>query len=382
MPLSALLNLLAFANFVIGMGGFVAIGVLSPIATALDVSRSAAGWTMTAYALVYGLASPVLVALTGKWDRKLVLTGGLAVFTVGSALVALAPNFGTLFAARGIMALGAGVVTPVAAAMAASLAPPEKRGGALATVFAGLTLAQVVGVPIGAWIGYAFGWRAAFLAVTVLSLVGALVLAKAAPRGVAASPTSFASLGSTLASPRLMGAIAFTALFIGALYVLYTFLGPFLEARHGLKGSGVTLVLALYGLGAVAGNMFGGRLADRIGAKATLVILCLAQMALLPFLTMVEGPLALTVATLAIWSLFGWAMMAPQQSRLAALDPPRTPVLFALNASAIYLGGSIGSYLGGRVLDAQGFWALGPTGAAMMAAALLIVLTVGPGKAR
>jgi len=167
-----------------------------------------------------------------------------------------------------------------------------------------------------------------------------------------------------------MMAIALTALFTGGLYVCYTFVAPLLETLYGLSRDGVTGMLLLFGLGAVVGNAMGGRLTDRIGPVRTLVLLCLAQSLLMPALTLPTWPLAVVGALMFVWSVFGWSFMVPQQARLAALDPPRLPVLFALNASAIYVGATLGASVGGAVLKALSLHALGLFGAALALAAL------------
>lgn len=361
--------LLALANFVIGMGAFVVVGVLSPLAQAFGVTRPQAGALMSVYAGTYAVASPLLVAATGRLDRRLLLVLGLGLFGLGALAAALAPSFGWLLAARALMALGGGLVTPVAASVGVVLAGPGRQGQALAIVFGGLTLAQVLGVPAGAWLGYAFGWASALAVVAALALLGLLAVAAALPRGIRVPVASLASLAGVLRSGRRMGAVAFTALFIGALYVCYTFLAPLLETLYGLSRDGVTGMLALFGLGAVAGNAMGGRLTDRIGPRRTLVLLCLAQAVLMPALTLPTWPLAIVGALIFVWSVFAWSFMVPQQARLAALDPAQLPVLFALNASAIYVGATLGSALGGAVLKGPGLHALGLFGAALMALA-------------
>jgi MFS transporter, DHA1 family, inner membrane transport protein len=376
MSTETLLILLSVANFVIGMGAFVVVGVLPPIAADFAISSPTAGWLMTAYALVYAVSSPILVAITGSLDRGRLLVGGMILFTLGAAGAAAAPSFAMLLAARGLMALGGGLVTPVAASIGAALVPAEARGRALATVFGGLTLAQVFGVPAGAWLGFAYGWRAAFIAVALLSALGVVVLAKFAPRSIKAPATALATLGDVLREPRLMTAVSFTALFAGGLYVFYTYFAPFIQTRHQLERNGVTIVLVVYGLGAALGNFLGGGMTDRIGAVRVLAILCLAQLVIMPFLTLAPTPLAITVATLVVWAIFSWSFMAAQQSRLVALDPPRTPVLFALNASAIYLGGAIGSLIGGLTLRQAGLPALGPVGAVLALGALATLALV------
>ncbi len=375
--------LLATALFVIGMGAFVVVGILQPMAGALSISPATAGWAMTAYALVYAVASPLLVAMTGGVDRKVVVLSGLALFTAGAAVAALAPGFATVLVGRAVMAVGAGVVTPVCASIAAGLAPPAERGRALATVFGGLTLAQVLGVPAGAWLGYAVGWQAAFWAVVVLGLIVTMALTRLIPRGINVPGASLAALGQVMASPIHLGAVAFGVLFLGGIYCVYTFFGALLEARLALGRDGISVMLLVFGVGAVIGNWLGGRLNDRIGANRTLMLLCAAQIVLLPAVslsTIAFLPMALLAG---VWSVFGWSFMAPQQARLSAIDPARTPILFALNASAIYIAASVGTLAGGMVLHASGSYGyLGIAGAAFMALAALSLLLVNRMAAR
>ena len=369
-PPRGLLALLALANFIIGMGAFVVVGILTPFAADMGVSRATAGWLMTAYALVYAVASPPLVALTGGLDRKVVLLAGLVLFGLGAAAAALSPSFSAVLAARALMALGGGLVTPVCASVAVGLTPPADRGRALATVFGGLTLAQVLGVPVGAWLGYQLGWQAAFAAVAVLTVAVLVALGALVPRGIAVPRASLAALGQVLSSGWRMGAVGFTVLFVGGLYCVYPYFAALIEARLGLGRDGVSLMLLTFGGGAVIGNGVGGRMADRIGSNQTLLILCAAQVVILPLVAWVSLPFVPMAILVAIWSVFTWSFMAPQQARLAGLDAPRTPILFALNASAIYVGASVGTFAGGLVLDGTGgFAALGLAGAAFMLAA-------------
>jgi predicted MFS family arabinose efflux permease len=366
----ATLWLLSVANFAVGMGAFVVIGILSPVATDLGVSKAQAGSLLTVYAVVYALSSPLLVALTGRVDRTWALVGGMVTFSVGALAAALSDGLQSVLLARSMMALGAGIVTPVAASVGVALAGAEGRGRALAVVFGGLTLAQALGVPIGAWLGYAYGWRTAFGVVVLLGGLSALALVLRLPRGIQVPVATLASLSGVLTSLRQSVAVSFTALFIGALYAFYTFLAPFLEWRYQLGRDGVTGMLAIFGAGAVVGNSVGGLLTDRIGPQRTLLMLCAAQLLLLPLLSAVAMPLVAFAVLLGLWSICSWSFMVPQQARLATLAPERIPVLFALNAAAIYVGGSVGSALGGATLQAAGFPLLGPVGSGLALLAL------------
>jgi predicted MFS family arabinose efflux permease len=367
---TAALWLLSLANFAVGMGAFVVIGILTPVASDLGISKAQASSLLTVYAVVYAISSPLLVALTGRFDRTWVLVGGIAAFSLGALAAALSGSLQAVLIARCVMALGAGIVTPVAASVGVALAGVDGRGRALAVVFGGLTLAQALGVPVGAWLGYAYGWRTAFAVVVALGVLSAVACMARLPRGIRVPVATLASLAGVLGSLRQCVAVAFTALFIGALYVFYTFLAPFLESRYQHGRDGVTAMLALFGAGAVVGNSIGGVLTDRIGPQRTLILLCTAQLLLLPLLTAVPMPMVLFGALIVLWSICCWSFMVPQQARLAALAPERIPVLFALNAAAIYVGGSMGSALGGATLQAAGFVLLGPVGATLALLAL------------
>ena len=361
-PSRDLVLLLSGANFVIGMGAFLVIGALPPIARGLDLSPAQAGWILTTYALAYALLSPVLVSLTGAVGRRRVMAAGMALFALGAVGTALAPSLGALLAARVVAAAGAGLTTPVTAAVAAALAPPEARGRVLALVFLGLTVSGVLGVPAGAWIAYALGWRAAFWTVAGLTALATALLWVRIPQGLRFQPVTFGDLREVLGDARLMLAIAFTAVFLGAIYVPYTFLAPLLEARMGLGRDGVTAALAVCGVGAVAGNLAGGWLADRLGAVRTLLAVALGQVALMPLLSALPMPLPLAFALLLVWNAVGFAFNAAQQSRLVALAGPRTPVALALNAACIYLGAALGSAVGAGVIEGAGIGAIGAAG--------------------
>jgi MFS transporter, DHA1 family, inner membrane transport protein len=359
-----ILNLLSFGNFTVGMGAFVVIGVITPIAEGLAVSKGDAGIILTTYAIAYAVLSPVGAALTGSFSRRSVLTGALALFCLGSVLSALAWSLPVLALSRILVALGAALFTPLAAGLAVAIAPPEQRGRALARVFGGITLAQVVGVPLGAWLAYRFGWHSAFGTVAVLSAVSALVLWRNIPRDVSFQATSVSTILGALRNGRLMLAVTFTATIMSAVYIVFTFFGPLIEASAGGNPETRTFYLVLFGLGAVAGNYVGGFLTDRIGPKRTLIVTTTAHIVLMPLFSILPMNPVLFAALVAIWSMFGWAFMAPQQSRLVVIAPGAPALALALNAAMIYVGIAIGSGIGGRLLGWHSLAALGIAGGA------------------
>ncbi len=359
-PPAGLLPALAFANFAIGIGAFVVIGVLSPIADGLSLTHSEAGMVMSIYAVAYAVGSPLAITATGKLDRRSVIMIGMGVFLIASVLCAIAPNAETLLAARALGALGAGMVTPVGAAIAVAESAPERRGAALSFVILGLTLAQVGGIPIGSFLGYTAGWRATFWMVAAIAALALVGIIWRVPR-IRTPVTTLAILGRTLASPVLMPAILVTASMMGAAWMLFTYFAPLLEERMGYGRNGVTFMLVVFGAGAVLGNMIGGWLSDRIGPARSLIAVAIGLVILLPAFSLLPIPSPALAALTFTWGVVGWAFMAPQQSRLVSLDPSSQNVTLSLNASAIYVGAAIGSAAGGAIVDNLGFSALGWT---------------------
>ena len=374
---SALLNLLALGNFVVGMGAFVVIGIVTPIADGLAVSKSSAGTVLTAYAIAYALLSPLGAAITGTWPRRDVLTAALALFCIGSILSALSSSLTMLAASRIIVAFGAALYTPLSAGVAVAIAGAENRGRALAKVFGGITMAQVVGVPAGAWLAYRFGWPSTFWTVSVLSAAAAAIIYRMVPRAIPFQATGITAVVTALKDVPVMFATAFTAVIIAAIYMVFTYFGPLIEASVGSNPETRTLFLVLYGVGAVAGNYAGGFLTDRIGPNRTLYIVCTAQAVVMPLFSVVPWSPVMFAILVGIWSSFGWSFMAPQQSRLVAIAPKAQPLVLALNAAMIYVGIAVGSALSALVLDWRGIAGLGVAGGGLALAAALYLWLSG-----
>lgn len=363
--------ILSVANFVIGMGAFMVIGLLGPVAQGLNLTPAAAGWMMTVYALAYAVLSPLLVAATGRIGRRRVLAIGLGLFALANLVAALSTSAAMLFFARVIAAAGAGMFTPIAAAVAAGLSAPEARGRALAAVFFGLTLAQVLGVPAGSWLAYTFGWRVAFFVVLALAVPCVWLIWTFIPSGLSFQAVSLRDLGRTLRNGPIMLAVMITASFLSGIYVVYTYMSPLLSGTMGFGRDGITAALLVFGCGAVIGNLVGGRVSDRIGPIRTLTILASLQVMCLPVFSFLPLPPVAVFAFFGVWSSFGWSFMAGQQTRLIGMAPETASVVLALNAAAIYVGAAFGSAVGGIVLDQFGLMALGWTGGVVALLALL-----------
>lgn len=354
---------LAVSNFAQGLGAFAVIGAMAVLIADLYLTLDKAGLVVSLYAVVYAATSPVLVTWSGRFERRTVLASGLTLVALGAALGMLATDYPVVLAGRALMAVGGGLITPVSAAIGMATSEEASRGRVLATVFGGLTLSQALGLPVGAWLASVLGWRAIFGVVAATAATAAVLVLKRVPRNLSVQRSTLRALGSVFRDPCLLAAVAFIVFFIGANFTLVTYLPPFLTNRYGLSGGALAGVLVLYGIGAIAGNRLGGHLTDRLGPTRTLELLCAVHVAVLPALTLVRLPLALTIVLLGIWSLFAWSVHVAQQARLARLDPARAPILLALHSSAIYVGSSIGATLGGRVMEATSDRWLGPVGA-------------------
>ncbi len=350
---------LAFLNFSVGAGAFFIIGIVGPLSTDLALTKVQAGWIMSAYAVGYALSSPVLVSLSGDRPRRDVMLTGMALFIAATVASAFATGAASLYATRVVAAIGAGLTTPVVAAIAAGSVTPDRRGSALSIVFAGMTLSQVIGVPAGAWIGFTFGTRAAFLAAAALCVVAALGVLVTTPREVAFAPQSLRILGRTLSRPRDLVAVLLTVTIAASGYVVMTFMGPLAEMRFGMGRDGVALFLFATGVGAFFGNIVGGLLVDRLGATRTLAVALIGQAVFAPLLTLVPFGLPLGLTLAFVWSAFGWGFTVPQQARLIGLDPAASGVMLALNAAGIYLGSGIGAGIAGVVNQNFGLEATG-----------------------
>jgi DHA1 family inner membrane transport protein len=268
------------------------------------------------------------------------------VFAAGNALCALAPGFTVLLTGRVLMGVGA-MFTPIAAGIAVALVEPARRGRALSLVFLGISLSYVIGLPLGAWLGFRFGWQwpVGMVAVVALLSFGALLLLL--PRDIAAPGASFKGLGELLARGPVMWTLSLTLLYFTAIFVVFAYIGPVLQALQPMSGTRMSVTLALFGVSGVVGTLVGGWANDRFGARRTLLVQLGVLGAMMALLPLTRGHYEAMVLTLLVWGTAGFGMMAPQQSRLAVLSPAQAPVLLSLNTSMLYFGTALGAAIGG-----------------------------------
>lgn len=368
----ALLYLIALGNLVVGSSAFVVSGIVDLIAEGLGTSLAAAGQAMTAYALATALLAPPMVALTGRWPRKRALLLALGLLSAGNALCALAPGLGTLYAGRVLMGLGS-IFTPIGAAVALALVAPEKRGQALSTVFLGMSLSYVIGVPLGAWIGREQGWQAAVWAMTAASALMFVVTAWRMPPKVQAPGVAFGGLGAVLRRPDVLAALSTTLLYFTAIFTAFSYIAPMVRTLAGDGGLGISWTLTVFGCAGVVGTLLGGAMSDRFGPRRTMQVLLLSLAAMMLLLPLTQGHPGRMLLVLVAWGCSGFGLMSPQQARLAQMAPAQVPLLLSLNTSMLYLGTALGAAVGGPAAQAVGFVHL-PWVAAPFALAAWIVL--------
>lgn len=367
---------LTIAAYAIGTTEFVVVGLLPTVAADLGISLPSAGLIVSVYALGVTFGAPVLTALSGRMARKPLLLGLMALFIAGNAAAALSPGYETLLVARVLSAFAHGVFFSVGATIAADLVAPDRRASAIALMFMGLTVAIVTGVPLGTWIGQMFGWRATFWAVAGLGVMALAGIAALLPSTLAAAPAArLRDQIRVLGSGRLLLVYGMTALGYGGTFVAFTFLSPILQRITGFGEGAVSLILVLYGLAIAAGNLAGGRIADRDPVKA-LTWLFIVQAGVLLLFTFTAPSPVLALVTLAALGFLSFANVPGLQVYVVQLArrhrPEAVDVASAFNIAAFNLGIAVGAWVGGLVVDSR----LG-LGATPAVGALLVALALG-----
>ncbi len=370
--------------FGIGVTEFVIMGLLLEVSRELGVTIAAAGLLISGYALGVTIGAPILTALTARWPRKHVLLGLMAIFVIGNAACALAPTYGWLMAARVLTALTYGTFFGVGAVVATGLVSENKRASAIAIMFTGLTVATVLGVPFGTWLGQHYGWRATFWAVTLVGLVALFILAAFVPQDRTQPEASDwrADLRAIARRSVLLGLLT-TVLGYAGVFAVFTYIAPLLTEISGFDDSAVSPILLVFGGGLVAGNLLGGRLADRnliraiVGTLAVLaVILGLMTFAL-------DNQIAAIVFT-GLLGAAGFATVAPLQMWvLSKAEGAGQSLASSFNIGAFNLGNAIGAWAGGMVIDQGPGLAMVPISAALfpllaIATALIAVRASAP----
>ena len=348
-PLPRVLWSLLFGNFVIGTGVMVVPGTLNDIATSLTVSVPVAGQLITAAAAMMCMGAPLLASVVAGWDRRRLLALTMLWYALFLGLSALMPDFTSLMVVRVLAVIAPAIFTPQAAACIGLLVTPEQRGRAITFVFLGWSVASVVGVPMGAWIGGTLGWRAAFGVVALLSAISAAWVWHSLPNGIKPPAFSRAAWGETLQSRALMLCVAVTLLYSAGQFILFSYFAPYFKVHLQVTPVELSVLFACFGACGLLGNVLMSRHIDRIGAPRA-VMWAVASMAL----SLLVWPLADTLAVAALicvpWGLGCFASNSAQQARLVGIAPLLASGSIALNSAAMYAGQALGAGSGGWLI--------------------------------
>ena len=348
--MSVPLLVLALSAFAIGTTEFVIMGLLPEVAVDLHVSIPGAGWLITGYALGVAIGAPLMALLTARLPRRQALIVLMGIFIIGNLLCAIAWGYSFLMFARVVTSLCHGAFFGIGAVTAANLVAPDKRASAVAMMFTGLTLANVLGVPLGTALGQEMGWRSTFWAVAVIGVFALLGLIKFLPKGSVEEPVSIRSEFAALRHIKLWIALFTTVMFSASMFALFTYIAPLLRDVTGVSASGVTLTLFLIGIGLTIGNIVGGKLGDQY-LKATLsgAFLVLGLTALL--FSWTSHSFIPAEVNLFLWAVAAFSLVPALQINVVNYGKDAPNLTSTLNIGAFNVGNALGAWVGGIVLS-------------------------------
>ena len=372
---------LAIGAFGIGTTEFSPMGLLPVIAQGVDVSIPAAGMLISAYAIGVMVGAPLMTLLLSHRARRNALVFLMAIFTLGNVLSALSPDYTTLMLSRIITSLNHGAFFGLGSVVAASVVAKEKQASAVATMFMGLTIANIGGVPAATWLGGAIGWRMSFLATAGLGVIAMVSLYFSLPKGSAGERPDVRKELAVLMRPQVVSALLTTVLGAGAMFTLYTYISPVLHRITDATPAFITAMLVLVGVGFSIGNYLGGKLADR-SVTATLkgfLLLLIVIMVAIPWLACSEIGAAISMV---IWGAATFAVVPPLQMRVMRVAHEAPGLSSSVNIGAFNLGNALGAAAGGAVISGGlGYTVVPVTGAIIAGMALLLVLFSGRASA-
>ncbi|WP_353943590.1 MFS transporter [Streptomyces sp. HUAS MG91] len=372
MPLALLA--LAIGAFGIGTTEFVIMGLLPQVAGDFGVSIPTAGFLVTGYALGVMLGAPLMTVLGTRIPRKRMLMVLMGFFIVGNLLSAVAPVFAVMLIGRVVASLAHGAFFGIGSVVAAELVAPAKKAGAIAMMFTGLTVANVVGVPLGTLIGQSVGWRVTFAVVAALGVLGLAGIAKLVPDLPKPEGVRLRHEVAAFKNVQVLLAMAMTVLGFGGVFAAITYITPMMTHVAGFAEGSVTWLLVLFGLGMVGGNLVGGKFADR--ALMPMLYVSLGALALvLGLFTVTAHHKVLAAITIALIGALGFATVPPLQKRVLDHASGAPTLASAVNIGAFNAGNALSAWLGGLVISAGlGYTAPNWVGAVLAASALVLAI--------
>jgi Arabinose efflux permease len=362
---------LTVGAFAIGMTEFVIMGILPNVAHDLGVSIPAAGQLITMYALGVAVGAPILTLLTHRIPQKKLLIALMLLFIAGNGLSVIAPNYAVLMSARVLTALTHGTFFGVGAVIAANLVRPDKKAGAVSVMMAGLTISNILGVPLGTYIGQNWGWRAAFGAIALMGIVALAGIMLLIPRLQQPKSTGILQQAAALINPRLAMFLLICALGNAGLFAVFTYITPLLVDITGFAEHSVTWILVLFGIGVTVGNIIGGKLADWKLMPSLLGTYAVVVLALTALTFTIRSEVA-AIATIFVWGAGSFAVMPGLQVRIMGIAKEAPALASTSSHSAGNLGNAAGAFVGGWVITHLSLASLPWVGAILVGLALAI----------
>lgn len=363
---------LALGMFALGTDSFVVAGVLPEVTHSFHVSIGAAGQMTTIYAVTTGILAPIIATLAARVERKTLLLTGLVIFVLANLATAIAPNFAFAMATRALAGAAGATFSTTAISSAAVMVPPERRGGAIAVVIAGLSLSTALGAPIGALIGGLGDWHWTMVFVAALAVSAAIGVALLLSHIPLLPPVTLAQRLSPLSDLRVGLILASTFLFFTAAFTIYTYLSAVFTRAIGHNPAILSGLLVLWGAAGTVSNFIVGRLVDRIGNRRvlfTMLVFVAADFALLPW---TSASLWTAIPAIIVWGFCGWGMLVPQQHRIVGTAPHIAPIVLGLNNSATFLGTTVAGVVGALAIPLLGGPRLGFVGAICAVCSLVV----------
>nr|WP_091230791.1 MFS transporter [Fontibacillus panacisegetis] len=364
---------LTVAAFAIGMTEFVIMGILPNVAEDLHVSIPSAGQLITAYAMGVAIGAPILTILTQRIPQKRLLCLLMVLFILGNGVSVIAPNYGVLMVARILTSLTHGTFFGVGAVIAASLVRPDKRAGAVSIMMAGLTIANIIGVPLGTFIGQHMGWRASFGAIAIMGVIALIGIALFIPQIKQDEPISLATQVRSLLRPKLLLFLLIGALGNTSLFAVFTYIAPLLQQITGFAEHSVTWILIIFGFGVTIGNIIGGKLADWKLMPSLIGLYLLICILLAIFTFSIQSPVA-AVITIFLWGAASFGVMPGLQIRIMSLAKSAPALASTSSHSAGNLGNAAGAFIGGVVITHVGLSSLPWVGSIIVALGLVLLV--------
>ncbi|MWV43732.1 MFS transporter [Paenibacillus sp. HJL G12] len=345
--------ILAIACFVTGMVELIVGGILDLISGDLHISLSAAGQLITLYSIVFAISGPLLLTVTARMERKRLYQYALLVFIIGNVISSLSPNFITMVIARVLSAASSALITVLSITMASQMAEERYKARAIGIIFMGVSGSLVLGVPLGMMLGNAFGWRAPFIMITMLSIVSLIAIQLFIPKTQPEAPIPLRQQLASLKNGKIIFGQLISVLMLTGHLTLYAYLTPFLQETLHLGASTLSLFYLIFGIAAVMGGGFGGWVTDKFGAEKSILAIVSVFAVVMFLMPLSTVSVYVCLIVMIVWSALSWSISPSLQSYLIRSAPESAHIQQSLNTSATHIGIALGSAIGGIVIESS-----------------------------